>query len=120
MKISINKMEWDTKVVPVIRFVKGIKKRPDLVFIKFILDGANGADKYGEAYAAWEGVETEVLKPDWEKHGKSAGYLRNAIIVEKADIVVAYWDGESKGTKHTIELAIRQRKPLIIIRVDER
>ena len=90
------------------------------VLSKIISGGADGADKYGEAYAAWEGVETEILKPDWETHGNSAGYLRNAIIVEKADIVVAYWDGESKGTKHTIELAIKQRKPLIIIRVDER
>ena len=90
------------------------------VLSKIISGGADGADKYGEAYAAWEGVETEILRPDWEKHGNSAGYLRNAVIVEKADIIVAYWDGESKGTKHTIELAIKQRKPLIIIRIDER
>lgn len=90
------------------------------VLSKVISGGAKGADAYAEEYAKYEGVDIEVYKPDWDKHGNSAGYLRNAILVEKADMVIAYWDGESKGTAHSIELAIRQRKPLAIIRIDER
>lgn len=78
--------------------------------------GAKGADTFAEHYADWEGYDIEIYKPDWDTHGNSAGYLRNAILVEKSDIIVAYWDGESKGTKHTIELSLKQRKPIAVIR----
>ena len=53
-------------------------------------------------------------KPDWVKHGKSAGFVRNELIVSDADIVFAFWDGKSKGTAHDIQLAKKQNKELHI------
>ena len=42
---------------------------------------------------------------DWDLEGKSAGFKRNVKMAEYADALVAFWDGESKGTKHMIEIA---------------
>jgi hypothetical protein len=36
-------------------------------------------------------------------------------IAETCDILVAVWDGESKGTKHTITYARKQGKRVIVI-----
>jgi hypothetical protein len=52
---------------------------------------------------------------EWNKFGKSAGYRRNVTIVEHSDIIVAFWDGKSKGTQHTINIAKEKGKGLIII-----
>ena len=46
-----------------------------------------------------------VIEPKWEEYGRKAGMMRNSQIVEKADLVVAFWDGESRGTADTIEKA---------------
>lgn len=53
---------------------------------------------------------------DWVEYGRSAGFRRNQQIVDAADRVVAFWDGQSKGTAHTIELAKKAGKPVEIIR----
>jgi hypothetical protein len=71
-----------------------------------ISGGAAGVDTMAEHFATERGLATEILKPDWNKNGKSAGILRNYDIVAKSEYVVAFWDGKSNGTKHTIDTAI--------------
>ena len=66
--------------------------------------GAQGADKLGERWAKEKGIKTLIFKPNWEKFGKSAGFIRNQDIVKNSDLVIAFWDGESKGTKNSIDL----------------
>lgn len=80
-----------------------------------ISGGAYGADRYAERYADEHGLKTLIFYPEWEKYGKQAGYIRNKLIVENADLVVAFWDGISKGTKHTIDYSIKIEKRLRII-----
>lgn len=70
--------------------------------------GARGADRLGEEWARRHGVNTLIFKPDWKKHGKGAGFIRNRQIVGNADLVIAFWDGASRGTLHTVETARRQ------------
>lgn len=65
---------------------------------------AKGADKLGEEFATKHNLPL-ILKPaDWNKHGKSAGYKRNEEMAQIATHCIAFWDGESKGTKHMIDL----------------
>jgi len=59
-------------------------------------------------------VSKRIFKPDWDKYGKSAGYKRNKLIIDEADKVIAFWSGKSKGTKHSIDLAIQAGKPIDI------
>ena len=86
--------------------------------VPFILvsGGAKGADSLAEKFADTHGLHKSIFLADWNKYGKRAGYLRNVTIVEKADLVIAFWDGKSKGTKLTIDLAKENGVPLRIVR----
>lgn len=87
--------------------------------IKIISGGARGADKLGETFAKEFGIPTKVFKPDWDTYGKSAGFIRNKDIVNNSDIIFAFWDGESKGTKHSIELCKQLNKPIVLVKYKE-
>jgi hypothetical protein len=76
--------------------------------------GAEGADRLGENYAKILGLKTKIFKPDWKKHGKKAGILRNKDIVDNSHVLLAFWDGKSPGTKNSIERAKRQGKSVFI------
>lgn len=72
--------------------------------------GAKGVDKTAENAAIKRGIRTLIYNPDWKKNGKAAGFIRNQDIVDAADKVVVFWDGISKGTKHTMDLATKAGK----------
>ena len=75
--------------------------------IEIVSGCANGADKLGEKYALEKGYLLEQFPANWNKFGKSAGFIRNEEMAKYSDILIAFWDGESKGTKHMINLANR-------------
>lgn len=66
---------------------------------------ARGADTLGKRYAIERGYDIESYPADWNKYGKSAGYIRNSEMAKNADALAAFWDGKSKGTGHMINLA---------------
>lgn len=76
--------------------------------------GARGVDTFAEDWARAHSFQAIVFRADWHIHGKSAGYKRNVDIVNKADIVVAFWDGQSRGTAHSIKLTRDAGKRLYI------
>lgn len=76
--------------------------------------GARGVDSVAEAAAVECGLQTLIFYPDWDKHGRSAGFIRNNDIIKSSDIVVAFWDGVSRGTLSSINLAKKYGKPLVI------
>lgn len=80
--------------------------------ITIISGGARGADKLGETYAETHGHRCAVYPADWDKLGKSAGYIRNATMGEVADAAVIFWDGSSRGTKNMISVMKRLGKPV--------
>ena len=57
-----------------------------------------GADTLGEKYAKERGYRVDYYPADWKRFGKRAGYLRNEQMAQNADALVAFWDGESRGT----------------------
>lgn len=80
----------------------------------FVSGGAKGADRLAEVYADSFEIPIEIIKPKWEKFGRSAGMIRNGEIIKAADIVIAFWDGESKGTKNSIDRALKAKKRLFV------
>lgn len=80
-----------------------------------ISGGAKGADTLADLYAESKGKELIVIYPEWGKYGKRAGYIRNTEIWRQADCGIAFWDGNSKGTAHSIELAKKFNKDLTIV-----
>ena len=92
-----------------------VKTLSNLHITLLVSGGAKGADTLGEKYANEHDIPTLIFKPDWETHGKAAGMIRNTTIVDNSDIVVAFWDGESSGTKDSITKAEKKGKKVIII-----
>jgi len=79
-----------------------------------ISGGARGADTLAERYADENKIQKLILPAEWDKHGRAAGFIRNKDIVDKCDMLFACWDGASKGTKHSIDLAIQQSKQIFV------
>ena len=89
--------------------------------IVVVSGGAKGVDTLAERWADNRGYEKVIMPADWEKEGKSAGFKRNArmhqFIAEKDHkLVVAFWDGVSKGTAHNFDLCKKYNNELLLIR----
>ena len=84
-----------------------------------ISGGAVGADKLAEKYAREIDINCIIFKPDWKRYGRAAGPKRNKQIVEAADRVIAFWNGKSRGTLSTINLAKKAGKPVNAVRFME-
>lgn len=52
--------------------------------------------------------------PDYEKYGRSAPLRRNISIIEYSDLVLAFWDGRSRGTKFLIDNCKKMGIPIRI------
>ena len=78
--------------------------------------GAMGADSLGEQYANLNKIPTKIFYPDWKKYGKKAGFIRNSDIIKESEMVIAFWDGKSKGTLDSIKKAEELNKNILIIK----
>ena len=78
--------------------------------------GAKGADTLAAQFAAEMGIPLLIFKPDYQKYGRGATLVRNTQIIENAEVVFAFWDGQSKGTKGSIKKAEKLEKELYIIK----
>ena len=73
--------------------------------IKIISGMAKGADTLAIRYAD-EHKLTKILFPaNWKEYPRIAGFLRNNDMLSIATHLIAFWNGESSGTKHMIEIA---------------
>ena len=78
--------------------------------------GARGADLLAERYAQEMGLQMIVFPAEWKKYGRRAGFIRNVDIIRECDLCFAFWDGESHGTQHDIELCEQMNKQCFIYR----
>lgn len=78
---------------------------------------ARGVDQQGEEWARERGITVMKFPADWNKHGKAAGFMRNAEMAQYADALVAIWDGESRGTAHMIKTMEALGKPVYVYKV---
>lgn len=86
---------------------------------------ARGADKLGERYAKERGLKVHRYPADWNRqadgsYDASAGYKRNIKMAENADACVCFWDGESKGTSHMINIAKIKAQTLLFQTIVDR
>lgn len=80
--------------------------------------GCRGTDKLAEQYAKKYNKKLIIHKPDWSK-GKIAGPLRNSLIVNDSDCLIAFPNDTSKGTYDTIKKAKLKGIPVTVIKVDK-
>lgn len=121
---SVNESDVKAKIKDV------ISKLPKDTLI--ISGGAAGADTWGVEEAKRQGLaEPLVYRALWDdlshpdaliktnSYGKQydarAGHRRNTLIVQDADLVYAFWDGKSPGTRDSITKARKMGKDVIIV-----
>lgn len=84
-------------------------------FDLIISGGARGVDSLAEQYAKEHGIKTKIFLPDYLKHLQGAPIRRNLLIVKEADLIVAFWNGKSKGTKNVMMTARKLNKAVLEI-----
>jgi len=86
--------------------------------IDYISGGCkSGGDALIKKYCDENQYELVEHLPDWNLHGKKAGFLRNQLIIDDATHLIAYWDGVSKGTLSSIKMAEKKGIPIKIVKI---
>ena len=88
----------------------------DATAISIVSGMARGADMLGFQFAREHKVKCYQFPADWNQYGKRAGFIRNKQMGDFADGLLAFWDGESRGTKQMIEYMQSLNKPVHIVR----
>lgn len=81
---------------------------------EIVSGGARGVDTVAKEYANRNGLKLTEFLPDYERFSRGAPLKRNITIIENADIVLAFWDGKSRGTKFVIDNCHRRNIPIKI------
>ena len=85
-------------------------------YVTIVSGHAKGADALGEHYAVEENLKVRLFPADWDTYGKAAGYRRNVQMADFSEALIAFWDGESKGTKHMIDIALERGLLVKVVR----
>lgn len=83
--------------------------------VEIIHGAARGADKTADVAARRLNLPVHPCPADWDKHGKSAGPIRNRKMGDVGHGLLAFWDGESRGTKDMIDYMRSLNKDVRII-----
>lgn len=79
---------------------------------EIVSGGARGVDTSAREYAISRGLKLTEFFPEYDKYGKGAPLKRNITIIEYADLVLAFWDGQSHGTKFVIDNCKQRNIPV--------
>lgn len=82
-----------------------------------ISGGAKGIDTLAANYAKEKNINLIEILPDYKKNGRAATFIRNREIVDSSNIIVAFWNGKSKGTKYTLDYARKKSKRIIVVSI---
>ena len=81
---------------------------------EIVSGGAKGIDACAREYSNTNGIKLTEFLPEYEKYQRGAPLRRNIQIIEYADIVIAFWDGKSKGTKYVIDECRKRNKKITV------
>ena len=85
-----------------------------------ISGGAPGIDTLAEKYADEHKISKLILLPQYNLYGKAAPIKRNQKMVDIADTVIIIWDGQSRGTKYTLQYVKKENKNVILITLPDK
>ena len=79
---------------------------------EIVSGGARGVDTCAREYALANEIKLTEFLPEYDKYGRGAPLRRNITIIEYADLVLAFWDGSSRGTKYVIDNCKKRGVPV--------
>ncbi len=83
--------------------VRNLQKYLPAGTTEIVSGGARGVDTSAREYALANGIKLTEFLPDYNKYGYVAPLKRNILIINYSDVVLAFWDGRSRGTKFVID-----------------
>jgi len=98
----------------VIEYVRSLPPKASI-----ITGSASGVDAAATKAAREKGIPVQVMPASFEEladAGRSAA--RNQRLVDACDVLVAFWDGSSKGTRATVERALDSGKEVHVFLAD--
>ena len=81
---------------------------------EIVSGGARGIDLCAREYCKQHNIKLKEFLPDYKKYGRSAPLRRNIRIIEYSDLVLAFWDGKSRGTKFVIDNCKKMGIPIMV------
>ncbi len=84
---------------------------------EIVSGGARGVDACARRYARTHGIKLTEFLPDYDTYGRAAPLRRNDEIVSYADLVLAFWDGASHGTRYVVRRCREEGTPVRIFRL---
>ena len=100
-----------------INFALELEKRINIQDDDSIISGgAKGIDSLAADYAKGRNLQLVEYRPDYAQYGRGATFIRNRQIIENADMVVAFWNGKSRGTKNMIDTATKRGLQVAVVR----
>lgn len=76
--------------------------------LQIVSGAAPGPDRTGEKWSKSRlGRQATKFPAYWEHQGDQAGFERNSVMAWEGTHLIAFWDGESTGTKDMIDKATR-------------
>lgn len=104
----------------------GSRKLTQIIIDKYISQdvteivsgGASGVDALAKDFAKRKGIPLTEILPQYHLFGKAAPIKRNQEIAAYADAAIAFWDGKSKGTEHTIKFFEKLGKRVTVVMKD--
>lgn len=85
---------------------------------EIVSGGATGIDANARKYAQANNIKLTEFYPKYNQFGKSAPLKRNLQIIDYSDLILAFWDGKSKGTKYVIDNAYKRKKEVVLYKID--
>ena len=84
---------------------------------EIVSGGARGIDTCAKNYALEHDLKLTEFLPEYSRYGRGAPLRRNITIIEYADLVLAFWDGKSRGTKFVIDNCKKRNIPVEVHRI---
>ncbi len=92
--------------------VIGLEKFLPKNVTEIVSGGASGVDACAREYALTHGIRLKEFLPNYNRYGRTAPLKRNLEIIAYAEMVFAFWDGKSRGTKYVIDNCKKQGVPI--------
>lgn len=95
--------------------IQALREKNNWEITLIVSVGAVGADALAEIFADKYKIPLRIHYAEWNRYGNQAGFFRNQLIVDDSDIIIAFWNGASTGTKSTIDFAREEGKEVLVI-----
>jgi hypothetical protein len=83
--------------------------------ISIVTGMARGADRIAYEFAQHHQIHYYPFPADWDRYGKRAGFVRNEAMAKFSDGLLAFWDGQSRGTGHMVNTMRGLGKPVHVV-----